>query len=95
MYYNKFDKILRLILEDSIQKNELRNYLYENIDCEVIYDLDDTLISDIYFSLKHYVSGEENLSSKEIEYFIKCLNGEIKYSIDDKYLFCGWNKVDN
>ena len=86
MYYREFNKILHLILKDAIRKDEILNYLLENIDCEIIYDLDDMLMSDIYFSLKHYASGEENIKKVEWEYFLDCLNGKIKYDMNDKLL---------
>ena len=86
MYYNEFNKMLRLVLEDSIQKDEILNYLLENIDCEIIYDTDDLLLSDIYFSLKHYASGEENIKKVEWKYLLDCLNGKIKYNMNDKLL---------
>ena len=68
MYYNKFDKILRLILEDSIQKNELRNYLYENITylgaIVLAKDLKSTSFS--YFYKKDYQSCS-NTNQKTIK----------------------------
>ena len=60
------------------------NCLLDNVNCEKIYDSDDLLISDVYFSLKHYASGEEKVDDKEWLYLLKCLTKENEYSIQEK-----------
>lgn len=42
------------------------------------------LLVDIYFSLKHFASGEEKLKNKEWIYFLECLGGKQKYLLEDK-----------
>jgi hypothetical protein len=84
MYYNEFKEVLQLILQGTIDKNEILNYLIEKIDCELIYNTDDRLLSDIYFSLKHYATGEEMISKEEWMYFMDCLEGKRKFNFDEK-----------
>lgn len=84
MYNNLFKEMVEKILAKKTTKEELMKYLLDNIDCEKIYDSDDLLISDVYFSLKHYASGEEEIDDKEWIYLLKCLNKEEDYSMQKK-----------
>lgn len=47
-YYNEFNQLLQKIKNCKISKEELRSYLVNNIDCEYIYNTDDTLLSDVF-----------------------------------------------
>ena len=42
------------------------------------------LLTDVFFSLKHYASGEEIISKNEWIFLKKCLLGECEYSVDEK-----------
>ena len=50
----------------------------------MIYESDDMLLTDVFFSLKHYASGEEEISENEWLLFMACLLGEREYNIDEK-----------
>ncbi len=84
MYYDEFVKIIEKIINGNIEKNLLAEYMMDKFDCEKIYDSDDEMVTDIFFTLKHYVSGEEDISKNEWMYFLDCLLGKCKYSIEEK-----------
>ena len=84
MYHNEFVKIIEKVIDGNIEKNLLQDYLMDMFDCEKIYDSDDEIVSDVFFALKHYASGEEDVSKNEWMYFMDCLLGKCKYSIEEK-----------
>ena len=84
MYYNEFIQIIEKILTEKITKNNLEEYLIYSFDSDKIYESDDVLLTDVFFTLKHYGSGEEIISKNEWIYLKKCLLGECEYSIDEK-----------
>ena len=84
MYYNKFIKIIEKILNGNYEKNLLVKDLIDLFDCEKIYDSDDSLITDVFFTLKHYASGEEEVNTNEWIYFLECLSGKCEYSMEEK-----------
>ena len=49
-----------------------------------IYDSDEELITDAFFTLKHYASGEEEVSKDEWMYFLECLAGKREYNMEAK-----------
>ena len=59
-------------------------YLIDMFDCEKIYDSDDEMVTDAFFTLKHYASGEEDISKEEWLYFWDCLSGKCEYSVKEK-----------
>lgn len=59
-------------------------YLIDDFDCEKIYDSDEELITDAFFTLKHYASGEEEVSKDEWMYFLECLAGKREYNMETK-----------
>lgn len=58
-----------------------------------IYASDDMLVTNSYFSLLHYVSGEEMVTDDEWKYFLECLNGDRNYGLDDKLQITDTNSV--
>ena len=84
MYYIEFEKIIRKIVEKKIEKKLLLEDLIFSFDCNKIYDSDDEMVTDIYFTLMHYASGEENIRKEEWQYFLDCLSGKCKYNIEEK-----------
>ncbi len=84
MYHNEIKKIIEKILKGEMDKYVLMEYLINNFDCEKIYDSDEELITDAYFTLKHYASGEEDVPENEWMYFLECLAGRSEYSIEGK-----------
>ena len=71
-------------MSENIDKNYLEEYLNDSLDCEKIYESDDALLTDVFFSLKHYASGEEEIGENEWLFFMECLLGERKYNLDEK-----------
>ena len=84
MYNETFIDVIGKIINKKISKEELLNYLLDCIDCEKIYDSEDQILSDAYFSMKHYASGEEKIEEKEWIYLLECLKGENQYDIQEK-----------
>lgn len=84
----KFIDIIEKILSQEKSKEEILEYIIANFNCEAIYNSDDVLITDVYFSLKHYAGGEEEISKREWLYFLECLKGKRKYSLEDKLMEC-------
>ena len=84
MYHNEIKRIIEKILKGEVDKYVLMEYLTNNFDCEKIYDSDEELVTDAYFTLKHYASGEEDVAENEWMYFLECLAGRSKYSIEEK-----------
>lgn len=83
-YYKEFEKLLLKTRDGKISKKEIQKYLIDNIDFEYVYDEDDSLLSDIFICLKHFASGEEDLTEREIEYLLKCLKGERIHSFEER-----------
>lgn len=83
-YYNELYELLKAIKMKKITRDKLNDYLLSSIDCEYIYEIEDTLLSDIYFTLKHYALHEEDITKKEVDYFLECLEGKRVHSFDDK-----------
>jgi len=71
------------ILAGGADMRALREELHK-IDVEEIYEGDNILHSDAYFTLAHYINGEEEIREIEWAYLFMCLNGEEKFSLDTK-----------
>lgn len=84
MYYNDFKNIIEKVLMENISGRLLMDLIIDTFDCELIYDSQDILLTDIYFTLKHYASGEEMIGKQEWEYFMECLDGRRIYNILEK-----------
>lgn len=84
MYHNEIKKIMEKLVKGDIDKYVLMEYLINNFDCEKIYDSDEEMITDAFFTLKHYASGEEDVSEGEWLYFLECLEGRREYNIEEK-----------
>ena len=84
MYYIEFETIIKKILDEDFEKNLLMENLLDVFDCEKIYDSDDELLTDIYFTLKHYASGEEDIRKEEWQYFLECMSGKREYNTEEK-----------
>ncbi len=84
MYHNKIKEVIEKVVKGSINKYELMEYLLDNFDCEKIYDSDEEVITDAFFTLKHYASSEEDVKENEWMYLLACLNGTHKYCVEEK-----------
>jgi hypothetical protein len=82
----KIKEVLKTIivkyLNKQITKEQVIEDLLHNIDCEVIYGINDLLVSDSYFTLNHIL--EENISNIELEYLLECLSELREYNLDEK-----------
>lgn len=75
--------IISKILQKDITNEEIREMLYK-VDPEATLNSENQLCSDAYFSLKHFASGEEDITNVEWNYLLKCFNGEEKFSFASK-----------
>lgn len=86
-YYDVFIELLERVKFQEISNDELEECLITRVDCEYIYDSEDTLLSDIFFTLKHLAAEEEDITNEEINYFLECLQGLRRHSFDEKMKF--------
>lgn len=84
MYHEELKEIIELVLKGNVERYVLMEYILNNFDCEKIYDSNDKVVTDVFFTLKHYASGEEEISNKEWSYFLDCLEGKCEYNIEEK-----------
>lgn len=84
MYYNELKIIIEKIVKGDMGKDTLIEYLINNFDCEKIYASNDIMVTDAFFVLKHYASGEEDIFLEEWLYFLDCLEGRCKYNMERK-----------
>jgi len=84
---NILGKIISDILDGKLDRKLAVNQLIQNINPKEIYNSNDFEISDCYFAIKHLSEEGDETLFKEIEYFDECLNGNRKYSLDEKNLY--------
>ena len=51
MYHNEMKKVIEKVVKGNIDKYVLMDYLMDSFDCEKIYDSDEELITDAFFTL--------------------------------------------
>lgn len=93
MFYEELKQIILLVMNQGLSDQALMNMLIEKMNPTEIYTSDDMLVTDSYFSLLHYVSGEEMVMDDEWKYVLVCLNGDRSYSLDDKLQITDINSV--
>ena len=93
MIYEELKQIISSVLEQGLSGQSLMEALAANVNPTEIYALDDMLLSDSYFSLLHYATGEEMLTDAEWKYFLDCLNGNRFYSLDEKLQMTDKNSI--
>ncbi len=93
MIYEELKQIISSVLEQGLSGHSLMEALTANVNPTEIYALDDMLVSDSYFSLLHYATGEEMLTDAEWKYFLDCLNGNRFYSLDEKLQMTDKNNI--
>ena len=86
--YSIFRKILERYKTNEISKKEINTILTNEVDIEYVHNSNDTLASDLYYSLLHYSFGEDDFTIPEALYFLECLNGLRKHSFEDKFTIC-------
>jgi len=84
MFYEEFKRLISAVLRQGLRGEALADALAKSVDCTKIYESEDRLAADAYFSLLHYAAGEEEIPPAEWEYFLDCLNGDREYSLADK-----------
>ena len=84
MYYNELVQIIEKILSGDYEKQVLELYMEEIFDFGKIYDSDDELLTDVFFTIKHYLCGEDEVTKKEWLYLENCLLGKGTYSMEEK-----------
>jgi hypothetical protein len=67
--------------------------LTANVNPTEIYASDDMLVTDSYFSLLHFVTGEEMVTDAEWKYFLDCLNGNRVYNLEEKLQMTDKNSI--
>ena len=96
MSYNKeihkahFEVLIELlysIKNNKISPSEVEEWLIKEINPEFIYTQEDTLLTDLYFTVLHFSFGEENISDSEFEYFKECIRGIRRHNLDEKNKF--------
>ena len=84
MYYEELKRLISAVLRQGLRGEALADALAKSVDCTKIYESEDRLATDACFSLLHYAAGEEEIPPAEWEYFLKCLNGDGEYCLEDK-----------
>lgn len=84
MYHNELKEIIEKVVNGDIDRDALIDYLINNFDWEKIYDSNEIMVSDAFFTLKHYASGEEDVGEDEWLYFVECLSGKREFNIEEK-----------
>ena len=84
MFYEEFKRLISAVLRQGLRGEALADALAKSVDCTKIYESEDRLAVDAYFSLLHYAAGEEEIPPAEWEYFLDCLNGDREYCLEDK-----------
>ena len=93
MFYEELKQIIRLVLQQGLSGQSLMEALTANINPTGIYASDDVLVTDSYFSLLHYATGEEMVTDAEWKYFLDCLNGNRVYNLDEKLQMTDKNNI--
>lgn len=87
------EKFFKSVLQDIVLKitngiiseKEIKERVQNELELKDIWESNDILITDCYYSLKHM--EEEEISIDEWKYFLECFNGSRQYSLADKKFF--------
>ena len=93
MFYEELKQIIKSVMEQGLRGKALTAVLTANISPAEIYESDDMLVTDAYFSLLHFATGEEMLTDAEWKYLLDCLNGNRIYSLDEKLKMTDENSI--
>ena len=69
-------------------REEVQAVLSEAFDPDLVLQSGDQLLGDLYFSLLHAATREEDLTPREAAYFLACLQGRREHTWVDKWRFC-------
>lgn len=70
------------ILTGKMKTETIKARVREELDSKQIWDVENLLITDCDYALKHI--KEENISPRGWEYFYECLNGTRHYELEEK-----------
>ena len=93
MYYEELKQIIRSVLQQGLSGQSLMEALTANVNPKEIYASDDMLVTDSYFSLLHFATGEEMVTDAEWKYFLDCLNGNRVYNLEEKLQMTDKNSI--
>ena len=93
MFHEELKQIIRSVLQQGLSGQSLMEALTASVNPTEIYASDDMLVTDSYFSLLHYATGEEMLTDAEWKYFLDCLNGNRVYNLDEKLQMTDKNNI--
>ena len=93
MYYEELKQIIRSVLQQGLSGQSLMEALTANVNQTEIYASDDMLVTDSYFSLLHFATGEEMVTDAEWKYFLDCLNGNRVYNLEEKLQMTDKNSI--
>lgn len=94
MFYEELKQIIRLVLQQGLSGQALMDVLTADVNPTEIYASDDMLVTDSYFSLLHFATGEEMVTDAEWKYFLNCLNGNRVYNLEEKLQMTDKNSID-
>ena len=89
MFYEELKQIIGSVLQQGLRGQPLMEVLISNPNPAEIYASDDMLVTDSYFSLLHFATGEEMVTDVEWKYLLDCLNGNRTYNLDEKLKMTG------
>ena len=84
MFYEEFKSLIGAVLHQGLRGEAQADALAKSVDCTKIYESEDRLATDVFFSLLHYAAGEEEIPPAEWEYLLECLDGDREYNLEDK-----------
>ena len=84
MFHEELKQIIKFVMEQGLSGKALTAVLTAKINPAEIYESDDMLVTDAYFSLLHFATGEEMVTDAEWKYLLDCLNGNRIYSLNEK-----------
>ena len=93
MIYEVLKQIIGSVMEQGLSGPVLMAALTANINPSEIYESDDMLVTDSYFSLLHFATGEEMVTDAEWKYFLDCLNGNRVYNLEEKLQMTDKNSI--
>ena len=93
MFYEELKQIIESVLQQGLSGQPLMEVLTANVNPAEIYASDDMLVTDSYFSLLHFATGEEMVTDAEWKYFLDCLNGNRVYNLEEKLQMTDKNSI--
>ena len=91
--YEELKQIIRSVLQQGLSGQQLMKALIANVNPAEIYASNDMLVTDSYFSLLHFATGEEMVTDAEWKYFLDCLNGNRVYNLEEKLQMTDKNSI--